>query len=155
MTIVYFLVSSNIISNAFNFQHLDVLYCLIKENFHVQFNTLSSSNMPILHPYYCLLAFLFFFLTFIFCHIYWCSCVFLLLEKLRSFSNQNIALIWSCLDLEMFVKLTSNLLGIWPCNKQNGFKSQFFLEWQVVSSLILKEIKVERANIFNWCEKRK
>jgi hypothetical protein len=29
----------------------------------------------------------------------------------------------------MFVKLKLNLLGIWPHNKQNGLKTQFFLEW--------------------------
>jgi hypothetical protein len=35
---------------------------------------------------------------------------------------------YGCLDLEMFVKLKLNLLGIWPHNKQNGLKTQFFLE---------------------------
>jgi len=35
---------------------------------------------------------------------------------------------YGCLDLEMFVKLTLNLLGIWPRNKQNGLKTQMFLE---------------------------
>jgi hypothetical protein len=43
----------------------------------------------------------------------------------------------------------------WLNNKQNGLEAHKILKWWIKSSLLLNGIKVERVNIFNWCEKRK
>ncbi len=97
---MYFSMSSNIIFNGFNLQGFDAFYCLKKENFHVQYKTLSVSNVPFQQSYYLLVLFcryfvsiLFFFFSFFICHSWCCLGVFILLTKLRSFSNQNIGLI--------------------------------------------------------------